>query len=417
MNESIPSPGEAIVLGLSGGADSVYLLDHLWREGYRIVAAHANFHLRGAESDRDEAFVRQLCEERYPGVHLKVKDFDTTSYASSRGISIEMAARELRYDWFEQLRVTHGVSAIAVAHHADDQIETALLNIARGTGGRGIAAMRLYDEQRHLWRPLLSISRSEIVAYLDRESIPHVEDSTNSDTAITRNLIRHRLIPLFEQINPSFREGMRRTTEHLREEQDYIDLSLRHDLQRLWDPSVGRLSLEGPGYALYRILSERGFSVTQVGDLLSSRTSGGALFTSSIGRRYELFRDALYELDLPAVHSMEASQNIDWCGVVSIRLDDDTLAGDRIRPAVASDTFVPRGMTSGSKQVYQFLKECGIPSSYRPCCPVLVDREDRVRLVLCRHRGTQPFSLAPLPGSYLGHLLARGIEKEESKII
>lgn len=408
MDPSIPIPGETIILGLSGGADSVCLLDRLYKEGYRIVAAHANFHLRGSESDRDESFVRQLCEERYPGVQLEVKDFDTTSYASSRGISIEMAARELRYDWFEQLRVTHGASAIAVAHHADDQIETALLNIARGTGGRGIAAMRQYDERRHLWRPLLSRSRDEILAYLDQERIPHVEDSTNSDVTITRNLIRHQLIPLFEQINPSFREGMRRTTEHLREEQDYIELSLGHDREHLWDPDSGSLSLDGPDYALYRILSEWGFSATQVGDLLSDRTSSGAIFTSLLGVQYELFRGALYELSLPDVTTVEAAQDVQWCGVVSIHLDEAPQSGDRIRPALSTDTFVPRGMTGGRKQVFQFLKECGIPSAYRPFCPVLVDERDRIRLVLSRHRGKQPFTLSPLRGSYLGHLLSLG---------
>lgn len=408
MHYRIPIPGETIILGLSGGADSVYLLDRLYREEYLIIAAHANFHLRGAESDRDELFVRHLCEERYPGVQLEVKDFDTAGYASSHGISIEMAARELRYGWFEELRRSHGASAIAVAHHADDQIETALLNIARGTGGMGIAAMRMYDEYRHLWRPLLSLCRAEIITYLESEDIPHVEDSTNSDTAITRNLIRHKLIPLFEQINPSFREGMLRTIRHLRDEQDYIDSSLERDLGRLWSDEEGRLSLEGDAYVLYRCLSDRGLSATQVGDILAEHTTSGALFTSPLdGGSYELFRGALYAIDLPEVSLMEARQDVNWCDVVQIHLDEPPASGDRIRPARADDAVVLRGMKSGRKGVFDFLKECGIPSSYRPYCPVLVDASDEVKIILCRKRSAQPFTLSPMPGSRLGHLLSK----------
>lgn len=125
-------PGGKVLVALSGGADSVALLRVLMDINYSVVAAHCNFHLRGEESNRDEAFVRSLCEDL--SIPLHVTHFDTSAYANERGISIEMAARELRYEWFEQLRIGLGIESIAVAHHRDDSVETFLLNLIRGTG-------------------------------------------------------------------------------------------------------------------------------------------------------------------------------------------------------------------------------------------------------------------------------------------
>lgn len=399
---------QPIILGLSGGADSVCLLDLLYRAGYRIIAAHVNFHLRGEESDRDEHFVRELRASRYPDVELRVREFDTQSYAAESGVSIEMAARELRYGWFEQLRRKRDAAMIAVAHHADDQVETALLNISRGTGGKGIAAMTGYDEERHLWRPLLSVRKEEILEYLSERNLPHVEDSTNDDTSITRNLIRKRLIPLFEEINPSFRRSMLDTISHIREEQEYIDRKVKNDRRELWEEASANLSLRGDRYALFRILAGMGLSPTQVDDVLSRRTESGALFTASDGTLWELFRGQLYRITLPRVEMQPAAEGMIWGELVQIHFVKSPEKGSRVRPATGDDTFYLRGMRKGRKRVFDFLKECGIPSVYRPYCPVLVDGQDRVLLVLCRHRGVQPFALTPISSSPLSTLLTRG---------
>lgn len=180
---------------VSGGADSVALLDVLQRGGYECIVAHCNFHLRGEESDRDEAFVRQMAAER--GVKCLVASFDTAAYSAERHMSIEMAARELRYRWFEQAAMEEQCEAIAVAHHQNDQAETVLMNLLRGAGLRGLGGMRpksvnpVTGGEPMIIRPLLCTTHDYIVHYLrDIRKLEWVEDSTNSDTAIRRNSVR-----------------------------------------------------------------------------------------------------------------------------------------------------------------------------------------------------------------------------------
>lgn len=206
------STGAKVLVCVSGGADSVALLDVLLRGGYECHVAHCNFGLRGAESDRDEAFVRELCGSL--GDRLKVKGewlrvngsiplyvahFDTLSYARAHRLSIETAARELRYTWFGQLAEELGCEAIAVAHHQNDQAETILMNIRRGCGLQGLRGMQpksnnAYHEGTPVIRPLLCTTHDYICHYLrDIRHIDWVEDSTNSDTNYKRNAVREEL--------------------------------------------------------------------------------------------------------------------------------------------------------------------------------------------------------------------------------
>ena len=401
--------GSTIIVGLSGGADSVCLMDLLYKGGYTVVAAHVNFHLRGSESDRDEVFVRDLCRKSYPEAKLVVRSFDTIGYAQEKRLSVEMAARDLRYAWFSHLLDTYEAAAIAVAHHAGDQVETLLLNLARGTGGRGLCGMRTLDKRTGIWRPLLSVTHDEILHYLSEQQLPHVEDSSNEDPSITRNLIRHKLIPLFQRINPSFTSSTIQTMAHLREEQEYLDRQVAYAMLTLWDEDCGCLDLSGDPFALYRIMSDMDLSATQIDDILSPTTEGGALFETASGDRYELFRKRLYRVILPTVSAEQARAEMVWSQILRIAFVQPLEEGDYIRTARPSDTFVLPGMSRGHKSVFQFLKECGIPSSYRPLCPMLVDESDQVKLVLCRHRGDQPFRITPVEGAgYFAHLLVRG---------
>lgn len=205
------SDGQLVAVGLSGGADSVALLGVLARLGYRCVAMHCNFHLRGEESDRDEAFARAFAESlRVP---FRKIDFDTTAYAEEKHVSIEMAARELRYAWFEETRQQLGAQAIAVAHHRDDSVETVLMNLVRGTGIRGMAGIR--PKNGFIVRPLLCVSREEIVSWLAGQGFSFMTDSTNLSDAYTRNFIRLNVLPLLERINPAARNTIARSAEHL----------------------------------------------------------------------------------------------------------------------------------------------------------------------------------------------------------
>ena len=198
------SPDKAVIIGVSGGTDSVVLLHLLVALGYKCEVAHCNFHLRMEESIRDEKFVRNLALTY--SIPLHTIDFDTITYAKEHGISIEMAARELRYRWFEKIMKKQGAQAIAVAHHADDNIETLLLNLSRGTGLRGLCGMSARNN--NIVRPLLECSRQELDNYLTEHHLEHVEDSTNTLNDYKRNKIRNKVIPMLSEINPAIRETL-----------------------------------------------------------------------------------------------------------------------------------------------------------------------------------------------------------------
>lgn len=200
---------KAVLVGLSGGTDSVTLLSVLKALDYPCIAAHCNFHLRGEESNRDEAFVVELCKKKE--IRLLKTDFDTFGYAQLKGISIEMAARELRYNWFYEIAGENNVQAIAIAHHADDNIETLLLNLCRGTGLKGLTGIPVKNDK--IVRPLLCCTRREIENYVTVNSLSSVEDSTNALVDYKRNRLRNEIIPLLEAINPSVRKTLYESIE------------------------------------------------------------------------------------------------------------------------------------------------------------------------------------------------------------
>ena len=202
-----------VIAGVSGGADSTALLKVLLTLGYRCIAVHCNFNLRGAESDRDQQFVSDLCHNL--GVELIVCSYDTVSYAKQKNISIEMAARELRYADFERIMQVHSASAICIAHHRDDSVETMLLNLIRGTGLRGLTGIK--PKNGRIIRPLLCVSRQEIEDWLKENGQPYVTDSTNLETDYTRNKIRLELLPLMRRINPSVDNSIESTALHLQQ--------------------------------------------------------------------------------------------------------------------------------------------------------------------------------------------------------
>lgn len=255
-----------VLVALSGGADSVALLDVLQQAGYHCIAAHCNFHLRGAESDRDEAFVRSLCASKE--IELEVTHFDTNAHAHALHISIEMAARDLRYAWFDQVARAHGCQAIAVAHHQNDQAETLLLNLKRGTGLRGLCGMRpisanpMAPDGVPVVRPLLCTTRDYIEHYLrDKRGLTWVTDSTNSDLTISRNAVREQL----RSYTKAEIEHMAQTAEYA---QGYIDII------------DGKSTREAGIVRLYEELRAYGFAeIDKIYDALQ-RGEGGKTFTS-----------------------------------------------------------------------------------------------------------------------------------------
>ncbi len=277
------SLSDLYLVALSGGADSVALLLLLDEMGYKVHALHCNFHLRGEESDRDERFCEDLCLKKNIPFHRI--HFDTLMYAETHKMSVEMAARELRYRYFEQLRKDIGAEAICVAHHQDDTVETVLLNLVRGTGLRGLTGIQ--PRNGSILRPLLCVTRTEIEAYLATKQQDYVTDSTNLETDFVRNKIRLQVVPLLRQLNPAVSENIVRTAEHLTEAQKVLDAvvdtykgSNQLDLCAL--QQVGSAE-----YIVFEWLKQYGFNGSQVQQVISAET--GSIFSSPTG--YEVLKD------------------------------------------------------------------------------------------------------------------------------
>ncbi|MFT5750270.1 MAG: tRNA(Ile)-lysidine synthase [Ancylomarina sp.] len=202
--EELFGRNEKLLITVSGGLDSIALLHLMFKMEMDCVVAHCNFRLRGEDSEGDEAFVQKLAETyNYPFHSIA---FDTTAFAEENHISIEMAARDLRYEWFEKIRQENKCKYILTAHHADDVIETVLINLARGTGIHGLTGIKA--KKGHLVRPLLPFSREELKAYSIENELSFREDYTNAQTDFVRNKIRHQIIPVLQEINPSIQKTM-----------------------------------------------------------------------------------------------------------------------------------------------------------------------------------------------------------------
>ena len=284
-----------VLVGLSGGADSVALLGVLVRLGYPCRALHCNFHLRGDESDRDEAFARQFADSL--GVPFLKVDFDTRGYAAIHQESIEMAARSLRYRWFEEQRQAFDAEAIAVAHHRDDSVETLLMNLLRGSGIRGLGGIRPRNGQ--VVRPLLAVSRAEIEEWLQTQGWGYVTDSSNLSDAYTRNFIRLRVLPLLEQLNPAARETIARSAAHLSAAEQLYAYTVEEARKAVFI-TADSLSIEAlmrypsPETLLYEWLRPLGFSRIVVGELFESLTGlSGKQFYSATHQVLK-DRDRLY---------------------------------------------------------------------------------------------------------------------------
>lgn len=274
------------LVALSGGADSVCLLLVCKSLGYDVEAVHCNFHLRGDEADRDEMFCQQLCEREAVPFHRV--HFDTLTYASLHKVSIEMAARELRYNYFEQLRQSIGADDILVAHHRDDSVETVIMNLIRGTGIHGLQGIK--PRNGHIVRPLLCVGRKEIEAWLKEREQDFVTDSTNLEDDVVRNKIRLNLIPLLEGINPSVSENIAQTALRMVEAGKVFDNAMRKDVDsvvkstlsstdvapadRLMSIDVKALAeVSSREYTLQTILSPLLFSPSQVEEISRSDLS------------------------------------------------------------------------------------------------------------------------------------------------
>ena len=366
--EDLFSKQDKILVALSGGADSVALTRILITLGYHCEAAHCNFELRGEESDRDEDFVRNFC--RSLNIKCHSIHFETRRYAAQQSISIEMAARELRYNWFSKICEESDCQVVAVAHHKDDSVETMLLNLIRGTGINGLLGIR--PKNGNVVRPLLCASRQEVVEYLHRMNQTYVTDSTNLEDEYTRNKIRLNLLPLMEEINPSVKDGLVKTASYLNDISKVYQQAIKESIDRIFITPEKEISIEklinepAPQALLFEVLSPLGFNSTQVEEVYGSLNGQpGKRFISS---QWQVVKDR----DLLLIEKVKTAndkpqiifEEVLFTKEFVIPKDKNTACFDAnkfkgvisIRKWEKGDYFIPFGM-KGKKLVSDFMTD------------------------------------------------------------
>ncbi len=358
-----------VLVAVSGGRDSMVLAEKVRREGGPFAVAHCNFRLRGAESDADEALVREWTSRH--GVTCHVRAFDTEAFAAAEGISIEMAARQLRYRWFGQLCREHGYEAVLTAHHAGDNAETFFLNLLRGSGVKGLCGMPeegfLPDPDYGdipLRRPLLRLTRADIDRLAGEWGLPYRDDRTNAENTVKRNKLRNQVFPVLREINPSFEETLAADMQRLRLVERIADDYFQEHVSLVWD---GRRidtdllkTLPSWEYILYRILSQEGMApalIDQATEVVRSGLSGRRVgaFISATGR---LVREEA--VGTPEIIVTEESWEPGRSPVMPegvLAVDADLVRGDLAADRwAAGDWIRPLGMR-GRKKLQDWFKD------------------------------------------------------------
>jgi len=373
-------PGEPILLAISGGIDSMVMAELFHRAGYNFAIAHCNFALRGAESNQDEQFVASIAESY--GVRLFVNHFKTREYAGFNKVSVQMAARTLRYEWFDELLQTEGYKVVATAHHLDAQNETVFINVLRGTGISGLHGILPYRSK--IVHPLMFAFRREIEEFAGDEAIAYREDSSNRSSKYVRNKIRHDLVPLLGEINPEFRKTITGTIDRMRETEILLDNHIEQIREQVEVLNDGLVTFKIPELKklqptdvyLYELLKPYNFNRSVTNEIASAldELSGKQFFSPT--HRVVKDRDLLLitepgpaetlhigdilinkgvtELKKPVQLRFSSLQN-QACLQISKSGSTATLDASklewplRLRKWQEGDAFVPYGMTNSKK--------------------------------------------------------------------
>ena len=280
---------DQVLLAVSGGMDSVVMAELFYRSGQPFAIAHVNFSMRGVESDADADFVKNKADGY--GVPFHLIHFDTATVAHERGISIQMAARELRYDWFAQLLRENSYACVATAHHQNDVLETLLLNLTRGTGLAGLHGISV--RQNTIVRPLLFATREQLAEYAEEQRLLYREDSSNADDKYARNRIRHHVLPVLNDMNPGLWQTLPRTVERLRAAETLMRVELDRSWQALAEPygmgtllpTIKLLALPEVAFRLMEWLKPVGFTTDQAKRIAETLTQPiGQVFLSATHR-------------------------------------------------------------------------------------------------------------------------------------
>ena len=372
--------GKKLLLATSGGIDSMVML-HLFEQlDYQIAIAHCNFQLRGVESFEDQKFIQDYADAN--AVPVYITQFDTTAFAEDYKLSTQVAARELRYNWFYELLDTEEYDYILTAHHADDNLETFLINLSRGTGLDGLTGIP--EQNENVIRPLLAFSQQEIEEYAELNQIKWREDSSNASDKYVRNKIRHHLVPMLKEMNPNFLSSFHKTQSYLQESQNMVDDAAIMVYQQVATPEGENISFDLkklkklPNYKsyLYQWLNEFGFTAwNDIYDLVDSQ-SGKYVFSSE----YRLLKDRetliLSPLDFTVEkqeYFIDANQtvvnvplNLTFSPVADMAIPSNkTIFVDSnklqypliLRRWNEGDQFQPFGMNGKSKKISKFFKD------------------------------------------------------------
>lgn len=423
---SIPRDA-GFMLAVSGGADSISMLHAFKYLNLRIWALHCNFSLRGKESDMDEQFVKRFCDTY--GIAHSVQKFDTTVYAKEKGLSIEMAARELRYGWFREMKEKKKMDYIVIAHHADDVAETVLINLCRGTGIKGLTGIKPVNGD--ILRPLLQCSRTDILKYIEDNQLGFRTDSTNNSLDYVRNKIRHQIIPTFKEINPSFQETTLENCETLKETEEifrYGIQQLQNEILECQEDEIlihisKTLASPAPYTLLYETLKPFGFNKTQIRDILNTHqaTPGKQFFAGTHilvkGRTFwRLYDDSKRT---PVTSFIEAPGQASLAGKnfeISIFPRTDhfeipnhpeiaCLDADKIKfPLLirnwqTGDYFCPIGMKKSKKKLSDFFTDQKFSAKQKKECLLLVS-ENKIAWII-GYRPDDRFKITPFTRNIL----------------
>lgn len=402
--------GQQVLLAVSGGVDSVVLAHLMHSAGFPFAIAHCNFHLRPGDCDRDERFVRSLAAQY--GVPVHVAQFSTQRFAARYHLSIEDAARRLRYAYFRRLLLRHGYAAILTAHHRDDSAETFFLNLLRGTGLSGLHG--ILPVQGNVVRPLLPFSRADIEAYASRHGLLHVEDVTNASLLYRRNQVRHQLLPLLRELQPAADATIAATIAHLQSVESLYQSLLQPLRERYVVPCAGgvRVSLAFAAephaeQLLFELLRPYGFNGSVVASVLAA-VQPGRVFTSATHRAV-LDRGCLLVAPLvaqaPEVLPAVATRLITSFSFPdlplrhlppsSILLDADTVRLPlSLRHWREADRFQPLGMAHGSQLVSDYFTDHKYTLPEKQAQLLLVDADDTILWIVGR-RTTHPHRVTP----------------------